>query len=112
VTSTSPSPGFTPWRRSAITHSAAVKPAVPIVIACRVEKGSGSASSQSDFKRAFCARPPQCVSPRPQPVTTMRSPGFHCGLSLASTTPARSMPGTIGQMRAIEPRPVIASASL
>ena len=89
-----------------------MKPAVPTVIACRVENGAGSASSQSDFRRAFCASPPQCVSPSPQPVTTTRSPGFHAAASLASTTPARSMPGTIGQVRAIEPRPVIASASL
>ena len=28
-------------------------------------------------RRAFCARPPHSVSPRPQPLTITLSPGFH-----------------------------------
>jgi hypothetical protein len=45
-------------------------------------------------------------------VTTTLSPAFQSALLLALTVPARSMPGTSGQLRTTAPRPVIASASL
>ena len=112
VTSTSPSPGLRPCFASARTHSAAVNPAVPTAIAWRVVKGGSTSSSHFDSSRAFCERPPQDDSPSPHPVTTTRSPGFQSGLRLASTTPARSIPGTIGHFRTMAPLPVTASASL
>src|SRR3546814_7474942 len=56
--------------------------------------------------------PPQWLSPTPQPLRTTRSPTFHCGLSLASTTPAKSMPGTIGNLRTTGDLPVTARPSL
>jgi hypothetical protein len=40
------------------------------------------------------------------------SPGCHAGSSLVATVPARSIPGTIGQLLTIAPLPVTASASL
>ncbi len=67
VTSTSP-PASMPWRSSAITHSMAVKPAVPMAMACRGLMPSGSFTSHSDLARARAEKPPDQVSPTPQPV--------------------------------------------
>ena len=53
----------------------AVYPAVPIDMACRSEIASGTGTSQSALTRARWLRPPQCVSPMPQPFTSTRSPG-------------------------------------
>ena len=55
MTSTGPSPGSTPWRSSRATASAAVKPAVPIAIACVVLRPSGSGTTQSPGTRAYSA---------------------------------------------------------
>jgi hypothetical protein len=44
-------------------------------------------------------------------MTTL-SPFFHCGWVLCSTSPAASMPATIGHLRTIGDLLVIASASL
>ena len=55
VTSTGPSPGSSPWRSSRAIASAAVKPAVPIAIACVVLIPSGSGTTQSSGTRAYSA---------------------------------------------------------
>ncbi|MNP54482.1 hypothetical protein D3C76_1490400 [compost metagenome] len=47
---------------------------VPIAMAWRGLKAAGSGISQSPFRRAFCARPPQWVSPTPQPLSSTESP--------------------------------------
>jgi hypothetical protein len=56
VTSTSPLfSGFRPCSSSAISASMAVKPAVPIAIACLSVIPGGSGTSQSALTRAFVA---------------------------------------------------------
>ena len=50
---------------------------------------------------ALVAMPPQYDSPTSQPFTITLSPGDHDGSSLRATVPAKSMPGTIGQVRTI-----------
>ncbi len=85
---------------------------MPIAIAWRLLNAAGSGTSHSPFSRAFCASPPQCVSPTPQPFRITRSPAFQSAWLLSRTTPARSMPGTIGNLRTTGELPVIASPSL
>ena len=46
----------------------AVKPAVPMAMACRVEISAGSGTSQSASTRARSAKPPQWTSPTRHPV--------------------------------------------
>ena len=89
-----------------------MKPAVPIAIACRGVNASGTGTSQSGSTRARCASPPQCRSPIPQPLTSTASPAPNAGSADSVTVPARSMPATIGSVRAIGAVPVIPSASL
>src|SRR5258706_15190763 len=72
----------------------------------------GPFTSQSPFTLILCAGPPQCDPPRPQPLRITLSPGFQPGCRLESTTPAASMPATIGHLRTIGELLVIASASL
>ena len=72
----------------------------------------GSFTSQSPFTRLRVAYPPRCVSPVPQPFSTTRSPAFQSACVLALTTPARSMPGTIGNLRTTGDLPVMARPSL
>ena len=55
MTSTGPSSGVTPWRSSRATDSAAVKPAVPIAIACPKLSPPGSGTTQSAGTRAYSA---------------------------------------------------------
>ena len=55
VTSTGPPSADTPWRSSRATESAAVKPAVPIAIACTGDSPSGSGTTHSDGTRAYSA---------------------------------------------------------
>ena len=74
----------------------AVKPAVPIAIACRLLSASGTLTSQPALTRAFWAKPPQWRSPSPQPVRTTRSPGAKSGDAESSTVPEKSIPGTWG----------------
>ena len=101
-----------PYLSSACTHSIAVKPAVPIAMASSSPRPAGSGTSQSDFTRAFCAKPPRCPSPTPKPVSTTLSPGLNSGEEDFSTTPAKSMPGISGKRRAMGALPVMASPSL
>ena len=112
VTTTGPSPGFTPCPSSAMTASMAVNPAVPSAMAWRKDRPSGRLTSHSGATCACSARPPQCFSPTPQPVSSTGAPARKAGLSLERTVPAKSMPGTKGNSRTIRPLPVIASASL
>ena len=85
---------------------------MPIAIACRAVNSAGSGISQSPLSRARWARPPQWVSPTPQPLSTTRSPAFQSAWLLSVTTPARSMPGTIGNLRTTGDLPVMARPSL
>ena len=101
-----------PARSRAITQSIAVYPAVPIAMARREVMPAGLRTSQSPFTLAFWASPPQCDSPTPQPLRITESPGFHIGWVLDSTTPAKSMPGTMGQRRTMGEALAIARASL
>ena len=55
VTSTGPASGMMPASSSVMTHSMAVRPAVPIVIALRASSPSGMGTSHSGLARAFCA---------------------------------------------------------
>jgi hypothetical protein len=90
----------------------AVYPAVPMAIACRAEKLAGSGTSHSPLTRASSARPPQCVSPTPQPLRTTRSPTFQAAFAVSVTVPAKSIPGTIGKRRTTGDLPVSARPSL
>ena len=89
-----------------------MKPAVPIAIACRGVNAAGTGTSQSGSSRARWASPPQCRSPIPQPLTSTVSPVATSGSADSVTVPARSMPATIGSVRAIGAVPVTPSASL
>jgi hypothetical protein len=51
-----------------MTASIAVKPAVPIAIACAALKPGGRCISHSALTRAFSAYPPHCTSPTRHPV--------------------------------------------
>ena len=112
MTRISPADAVTPCFSSAITLSIAVYPAVPIAIASNDVSASGNRTSQSPDTRAFCASPPQCDSPTPQPFWITRSPTVQSACSLAVTVPAKSMPGTIGHFRTTGDLPVIARPSL
>ena len=70
------------------------------------------ARSQSPCRRAFAARQPQWLSPTPKPFTSTRSPGLNEAWDDSSTSPAPSMPGTMGNLRMTGALPVMASASL
>ena len=85
---------------------------MPIAIAWRAVNAAGSGISQSPFSRAFWARPPQCFSPTPQPLRTTLSPALKSAFELSVTTPARSMPGTIGKLRTTGDFAVMARPSL
>ena len=87
-------------------------PMIPGIDLAGVVEASRDAAWQPGARRVFCVRPPWRFSPSPQPLTTTASPGCQAASRLASTTPARSMPGIIGKDFRIAPRPVIASASL
>ena len=63
VTITGPAPGFSPASSSAATESAAVNPAVPSAIACRVVRPLGSGTTQSAGTRATSASPPWWATP-------------------------------------------------
>ena len=112
VTSTSPFPGVTPCRSSARTQSMAVYPAVPMAMACVDVKAEGVATSQLPSRRALPASPPQWLSPTPKPFTRTRSPGLKDAFEDSTTSPAASMPGTMGNFRMTGALPVMASASL
>ena len=112
VTSTSPSAGFTPCFCNAMTHSIAVYPAVPIAKACLAVKPFGNGISQSALTLACWAKPPQWPSPTPQPLSKTASPTLNSGEVLSSTSPAKSIPGTIGKLLTTGPLPVIAKPSL
>ena len=58
VTRTGPSPGLRPRSSRAATLIAAVKPAVPISIASRAVRPSGSGTTQPDGIRASSPYPP------------------------------------------------------
>jgi len=45
-------------------------------------------------------------------LSTTAAPGCQAGSVLDSTVPAKSMPGTMGNLRTTGERPVMASASL
>ncbi|MCY1216122.1 hypothetical protein D9M72_279870 [compost metagenome] len=83
-----------------------------MAMAWRASMPAGRRSSQSAGTRAACAKPPQRVSPRPQPLSSTASPGLKRGSALRRTVPAKSMPGTMGKLRTTGDLPVIARASL
>jgi hypothetical protein len=83
-----------------------------MAMAARASSVGGMRTSHSPRTRARSARPPKWPSPTPHPFSTTWSPGFQAGSLLASTAPARSMPGTMGNVRTTGERPVMASASL
>ena len=76
------------------------------------DSAAGRAISQSPLTRAFSARPPECDSPTPQPLSSTASPTAQRGSVLAWTVPAKSIPATSGKRRTTGERPLIASASL
>ncbi len=63
VTTTGPLAGARSSCSSRETAKAAVKPAVPSIIASRSVKPAGSGSTQSAGTRAQPARPPSCAMP-------------------------------------------------
>ena len=63
VTRTGPSPGLRPWSSRAMTLIAAVKPAVPIAIACLGVRPSGSGTIQPAGTRAISEWPPWRATP-------------------------------------------------
>ena len=107
-TRTGPSSGVTPWSSSRCTDSPAVKPAVPSAIAWRALSPSGSGMTQSPGTRAYSAKPPWWATPRSWPWTMTASPSP----SPETTVPARSTPGTSGEICATLPFGETASASL
>ena len=64
VTATGPLPVRKPLRSSRTTDSAAVKPAVPRIIASRRDSPAGSRTTQSAGTRTRAAKPPSCPTPR------------------------------------------------
>ena len=90
----------------------AVYPAVPIAIAVRADMPVGRRISQSPFSLACCARHPMWDSPTPQPFKMTASPACQAGCDEAMTSPAPSIPGTIGQVRTTGAAPVMARPSL
>ena len=93
VTRTGPAPGVSPRSSNDSTDSAAVKPAVPIVIASRRSSPAGHGTSQSDGTRASSAYPPCRDTPRSYPWAITGLPTGNASSSLSRTVPARSMPG-------------------
>jgi hypothetical protein len=83
-----------------------------MAMAWRAVSPAGSGCSQSAFSRARWARPPEWLSPTPQPFSSTASPGLKRASSLASTVPARSMPATRGNLRTTGLLPVMARPSL
>ena len=112
VTKTSPSLGLRPCFCKAMTHNMAVYPAVPIAKACLAVNPFGRGISQSPLTRASWPNPPQCASPTPQPLRRTISPDLKSALLLSRTSPAKSIPGTIGKLRTTGPLPVMAKPSL
>ena len=107
-TSTGPSPGSSPFSSSRCTDSAAVNPAVPSAIAWRALSPSGSGTTHSDGTRAYSAKPPWWATPRSCPCTITSEPSP----SPETTVPARSTPGTSGEICATRPFGETARASL
>ena len=70
-------------------------------VAARLVIVAGVFTSHSDFTRARSEKPPDQPSPTPQPVRITRSPASKSDESERRTTPAKSMPGTIGKLRRI-----------
>ena len=70
-----PSSGAWPFTSIRCSASAAVKPAVPRIIASRRSRPAGSGTTQSAGTRTTWAKPPSCVSPSPMPLTSTGSPG-------------------------------------
>ena len=113
VTRTGPSAGVRPRSSSATTDIAAVNPAVPIAIASRGVRPGASGTTQPAGTRwysrvAAVARHAELVAVGEDAATPPRSPGR----SLATTSPARSMPGMSGLIRATLPSARVARPSL
>ena len=85
---------------------------MPIAIAVRDDIPCGRGINQSPFNFARSAKQPMCVSPTPQPLRINASPAFQSGWVDAMTSPAPSIPGTIGHLRTTGDLPVIANPSL
>ena len=96
VTRTGPSPGHRPRSSSAWTLIAAVNPAVPMAIASRAVRPSGSGTTQPDGIRASSPYPPWRAVPMSYPFARTLVPTGNASSSEATTVPARSMPGTSG----------------
>ena len=82
VTTSSRSVFSVPWSWSASTHSAAVKPAVPMAIEVRASSPCGMGSTIDSFTRARWENPPHQLTPSPLPVTSTGSPGRNRALVL------------------------------
>lgn len=75
---------------------AAVTPAVPTIMVCAKLSPGGGATSHSALHVARPAYPPSKNCPALLPVRTTSSPAFHSGESERATTPAKSIPPTMG----------------
>ena len=94
------------------TQSAAVKPAVPRIIAARASRPLGIGTAQAAGTRIFWPKPPGVFMPKSKPMTITSSPTANSSLADSATTPAASMPGVWGKFRVTPGLPVAERASL
>ena len=112
VTSTGPEAGVMPACSSFWTHSAAVKPAVPIIMLACSERPAGHFTAHPAGIRMRSAKPPEVPIPRSKPMAITSSPGAKSSCPDSRTTPAASIPGVWGKLRVTPGLPVAERPSL